>query len=82
MNLNNYRKYLGIYNTPEEAFQVYKKQRVSNKIKQLSKENKLIKIWDKAFTIQKELGFNSGTILECCKGHRKTYKQFKWKFYE
>ena len=25
---------------------------------------------------------NSGTILECCKGHRKTYKQFKWKFYE
>ena len=79
--LVNYLKSTSEKIRKELTFQgIYKKQRISNKVKQLSKENKLIKIWDKAFTIQKELGFNSGTILECCKGRRKTYKNFKWEY--
>lgn len=61
---------------------IYKLEKISNKIEQLSLDGKCIKIWDKAFTIEKTLNYSGSTILECCKGKRKTYKKFKWKYYE
>ena len=61
---------------------IYIKQRQSKPIVQLNLNNEIIKVWNKAFEIEKELGFLSSTILECCKGKRKTYKKFKWKYYE
>ena len=34
------------------------------------------------YSIKKELGFNASAISKCCRGVRKQYKQFKWKFYD
>ena len=61
---------------------IYIKQKLSLKIQQLSLNDCVIKIWNKAFEIEQKLGYNSGTILKCCKGKRKTYKKFKWKYNE
>lgn len=61
---------------------IYMKEKISNRIVQLSLDNDIIRIWDKAFDIEKELNYYSSTILACCKKERKTYKKYKWKFYE
>lgn len=52
------------------------------KIQQLDLSNNLIKSWNSGQEIKRELGFNSSAISECCRGIRKKYKQFKWKFSE
>lgn len=54
----------------------------SIKVKQLSKDNDLIKIWDSINQVKKELGFNSVGIIGCCK-KKKKYKTaygFKWEY--
>lgn len=61
---------------------VYVKVKQTKKIAQYTLNDDLIMIWDKAFTIQNDLGYSSSTILACCKNKRKTYKKYKWKFYE
>ena len=60
---------------------IYKKEKNSHKILQLDLNNNVIKIWEKAFQIEKELRYSSSAILACCKEKRKTYKKFKWKYY-
>ena len=51
-------------------------------ILQLSKDGKLIKIWDCSYDIEKELGYPHNSILNCCK-HKygfKTAYGYKWDF--
>ena len=54
----------------------------SKKIVQLSLDNKLIKIWNSSCEAEKECKFNRGNINGCCKGRLKTYKGYKWMYYD
>lgn len=40
----------------------------------------IIKTWDSAADIERELGFRHANISACCKGKKKTYKGFIWKY--
>lgn len=54
----------------------------SIKIVQLSLDNELIKIWSSSHEAEKEGKFHKGNINNCCKGRQKTYKGYKWMYYE
>ena len=47
-------------------------------ILQFTKEGKLVRKWDSITEVEKELGFNHGSISKCCKGKNKTCGGFKW----
>lgn len=53
----------------------------NNRIVQLSKEGRLIKIWNSALEASKELKCHEPLIIKVCKGSRKTHNNFCWKFY-
>lgn len=40
----------------------------------------VIREWKSAWTVQQELGYFSTHISSCCRGKKKTYKGYKWKF--
>jgi len=42
--------------------------------------NNLIKTWNSGQEIKKQLNFNASAISKCCRGERKKYKNFIWKF--
>ena len=48
------------------------------KIKQVSKNGQLIKIWDSPLTASVELGIDISSICKCCKGKYKTAGGFIW----
>lgn len=50
------------------------------KIMQLDKENNLIKIWECADLIEKELKINASNIRGCCNNKRKTAGGYIWKY--
>lgn len=52
----------------------------SCRINQLSIDGEFIKQWDSAHEIERELGFNQGNIISCCKGKRKTANGFRWEY--
>lgn len=52
------------------------------KIVQLDLNGKLIKIWDGAVDVEKDLGISRMSIGKCCRGEMKTYKGYIWMFYE
>lgn len=58
-----------------------KKTRNTN-IYQLSKDGKLIKIWNSIDEISSETDNKKHGILRCCNGGRKTYRKFIWRYYE
>ena len=63
------------------------KQKISEansiKIVQYNKETyELIRIWDSAIDIKRELGINNSNIISCCKGKRKTAGGFIFKYAE
>lgn len=47
---------------------------------QLSKDGKVLRVWDNLISIKHENGFNEGHIGECCLGKRKSAYGFKWQF--
>lgn len=47
---------------------------------QMGLDSKPIKEWESGNQIKNELKFNSSAISECCRGIRKSYKGFIWKF--
>lgn len=54
----------------------------SCRINQLSLDGEFIRQWDSAHEIERELGFNQGNIISCCKGN-KNYSHvggFKWEY--
>lgn len=52
----------------------------SKPIIQLTLNNDFIKMWDSLRDIERELGFNSGNISQCCNGKRNTANGYKWCF--
>ncbi len=42
----------------------------------------IIRKWKSAYSVELELGWFSTNISRCCLGKKKTYKKFKWEFYE
>ena len=56
------------------------KSRQGGTIKILQKDlnNNVIKEWDSAAQIKRELGFDSSSITKCCKHKLKTYKGYRW----
>lgn len=49
-------------------------------ILQYDLNNNFIKEWDSMTGISRELGISQSNISQCCRGIRKTYKKFIWKF--
>lgn len=60
------------------------KRGLSNRIPiaQYDLQGNLIKQWDSARTIEKELGFNHSVIAACCRGKHYTAYKYKWKYAE
>jgi len=56
------------------------KSRQGGAVKILQKDlnNNIIKEWDSAAQIKRELGFDSSTIIKCCKHKLKTHKGYRW----
>lgn len=54
----------------------------SIKVRQLTKDNELVRTWDSINQVKKELGFNSFGIIGCCKKRKKhkTAYGFKWEY--
>ena len=52
------------------------------KVVQLDLNGELIKIWDGAVDVEKDLNVSRMPIGQCCRGERKTYKGYIWMFYE
>lgn len=57
-----------------------KEHHLSKPINQYTKEGKLVKKWYSVSDIQRELGFNVGSISMCANGKRKTCGGFIWKY--
>ena len=41
--------------------------------------NKVINVWESAMDAERE-GFNHSNIIKCCKGKRKTHKEYRWQY--
>lgn len=52
----------------------------SCRINQLSLDGKFIRTWDSSHDIERELGYDQGHIIPCCKGKRKTANGFRWEY--
>jgi hypothetical protein len=52
----------------------------AKKIKQLTKDNKLIKIWNCMRDVERSLNINHSCISNCCMGKQKTAGGFKWEY--
>lgn len=56
---------------------------LSKSILQLSKSgNIILRKWDSARQVEKELGINHSNIIQCLKGKYKTCGGYKWMYYE
>lgn len=53
----------------------------SKPVLQFTLDGKLIKKWDSAMDVKRELGNNQSHISNCCRGRRKTAYGYKWKYY-
>ena len=51
-------------------------------INQFSIDGDFIKLWESASEVNRELNFNIGNILRCCKGLRKSAHGYKWCYAE
>lgn len=49
---------------------------------QLDLNGNLVKLWESTRQAEREGGFISGHICNCCKGKSKTHKGYKWMYYE
>ena len=50
------------------------------KVKQLTLDNELIKIWDQLKDIEKELGYLKTNIVKCCRKKQLTAYGYKWEY--
>lgn len=57
-----------------------KDHNLSKSILQFTKEGVFIREWGSALEIERELGFDDGSIGQCCKGVYKQSKGFVWKY--
>lgn len=52
----------------------------SCKINQLNLDGELVKQWESSMQIQRELGYSTGYIIDCCKGKYKQAYNFRWEY--
>ena len=52
----------------------------SCKIKQLTKDGELVKIWGSSMQIEREPGYDQGYIIKCCKGKYKQAYGYRWQY--
>ena len=50
------------------------------KVKQLTLDNKVVKIWDQLKDIEKELGYLKTNIVKCCRKKQLTAYGYKWEY--
>lgn len=56
-------------------------ERCSKRVLQLDKYTcEVIRKWDSAMQIERELGFSNGNICNCCNGKRKSVYGYKWRY--
>lgn len=55
-------------------------RRIARKIKQFNLDGTLVKCWDSAIGIERELKIKHSNILNCCKGQRNSAGGFKWSY--
>lgn len=81
-NLDNLNSF-----TPKENCNYgFRNKKMGNKHKkpiiQLDMDDRIIKLWDCAKNAAIEMGIDAANICRCCKGKKKCYKNFKWKYLE
>lgn len=52
----------------------------SCRINQLTLDGKFVKVWGSSRQINKELGYNASSIIQCCKGKYKQRHGFRWQY--
>lgn len=70
-NVNNLEWCTQSYNV------IYSKGR---KVNQYNKNNNFIKTWNSIADVKKTLNIDSGLIVRCCRGKKKSAGGFKWKY--
>ena len=58
----------------------YSSHKCSCKVKQLTKDGKLVKVWESLSQIEHELGYKNGSISNVCKGMRRYVYGFRWEY--
>lgn len=71
------RKYNCNYGTRNKKVAIVK----SIPILQFSLDGELVRKWDSAEEASKELNIFRSSIIECCKGRRKSAGGYRWKYY-
>ena len=62
------------YNT---NYSIHKRYR---KVRQLTKDGKLIRIWESSWQINRETGYDASIIIKCCRGKRKQAYGYRWEY--
>ena len=57
-----------------------KNNKLSKKVAQYNLQGELIKIYPSCKQVMRETGFSQGHISEVCRGEKKTYKGFIWRY--
>ena len=69
-------------NNPITKSKIGKRGGLRSKIKQLCKDGKCIGVWNGFQEIKNELGFDTRSIYDACRGKNETAYGFKWEYYE
>lgn len=54
--------------------------KLSKPVLQFTKNGEFVREWPSVMEVQRVLGFHCSTISKCCRGERKSYKGFIWKY--
>lgn len=57
-----------------------KKHPSAKQIIQLTLNGEVVRKWDSAMDVKRELGYNQGNISSCCRGEHKSAYNYKWQF--
>lgn len=58
----------------------YSSHKRSCRIKQLTLDGELVKVWGSSHQIEKETGYKATNIIQCCKGKRRSAYGFQWQY--
>ncbi len=58
----------------------YSSHKQSCKIKQLTLDGELVKVWESSHQIERELGYGQGNIVNCCRGKYKQRYGYRWEY--
>jgi hypothetical protein len=78
--IKNAKKYKGFKHSEKSKKNMAKAK--SNPLCQKTLDGELIKIWDSAKQVQRELGFSQGNVSRCCNGDYSQSYGFKWEYYK